>query len=257
MLDTPFALPSGVRFKNRIAKAAMTEGLAARDGVPNDDHVRLYRRWAAGGIGLSITGNVVIDRDHRERAQQRKTGAGAEPDRPGRKGAGPAAGAQRRAFEGYDKSSEDERRPPPRQAMGGDNNHDRVGEEPKRGECSGRENRHNADNRGSEDEQPQIAPGHRGRVDIPPHKNHENRNRCDREPGADHRHHRLGRGQRLQDKRGRDEDPEEQIGPPIFKPPGPRRSSGAHPHAPRKLTPLRRDTALWIAGKGPARPRAR
>ena len=79
MIDTPFVLPSGVRFKNRIeeplglrfknriAKAAMTEGLAGRDGVPNDDHVRLYRRWAAGGIGLSITGNVVIDRDHRER----------------------------------------------------------------------------------------------------------------------------------------------------------------------------------------------
>ena len=67
MIDTPFALPSGVRFSNRIAKAAMTEGLAGRDGVPNDDHVRLYRRWAAGGIGLSITGNVVIDHDHRER----------------------------------------------------------------------------------------------------------------------------------------------------------------------------------------------
>ena len=62
-----FALPSGLRFKNRIAKAAMTEGLAGRDGVPNEDHVRLYRRWAAGGIGLSITGNVQIDRHHLER----------------------------------------------------------------------------------------------------------------------------------------------------------------------------------------------
>ena len=62
-----FALPSGIGFKNRIAKAAMTEGLAGKDGVPNDDHVRLYRRWAAGDIGLSITGNVQIDRDHLER----------------------------------------------------------------------------------------------------------------------------------------------------------------------------------------------
>nr|WP_310523518.1 NADH:flavin oxidoreductase/NADH oxidase family protein [Polymorphobacter sp.] len=60
-------MPSGIRFKNRIAKAAMTEGLAARDGVPNDDHARLYRRWAAGNIGLSITGNVQVDRDHLER----------------------------------------------------------------------------------------------------------------------------------------------------------------------------------------------
>jgi 2,4-dienoyl-CoA reductase-like NADH-dependent reductase (Old Yellow Enzyme family) len=62
-----FALPSGVRFRNRIAKAAMTEGLAGRDGVPNDAHVRLYGRWAAGSLGLSITGNVQIDRHHLER----------------------------------------------------------------------------------------------------------------------------------------------------------------------------------------------
>jgi len=62
-----FALPSGLRFKNRVAKAAMTEGLAGRDGVPNEDHVRLYGRWAAGKIGLSLTGNVQIDRLHLER----------------------------------------------------------------------------------------------------------------------------------------------------------------------------------------------
>lgn len=63
----PFTLPGGQTFRNRIAKAAMTEGLAGADGLPNDDHVRLYRRWAAGGIGLSITGNVQIDRQHLER----------------------------------------------------------------------------------------------------------------------------------------------------------------------------------------------
>ena len=60
-------LPSGRRFKNRIAKAAMTEGLAGRDGLPNDGHVRLYRRWAQGGSGLLLTGNVQIDRRHLER----------------------------------------------------------------------------------------------------------------------------------------------------------------------------------------------
>ncbi len=60
-------LPGGQVFKNHIAKAAMTEGLAGRDGVPNDDLVRLYRRWAAGNLGLSITGNVQIDRKHLER----------------------------------------------------------------------------------------------------------------------------------------------------------------------------------------------
>jgi len=67
MIAEPFTLPSGIRFKNRIAKAAMTEGLAERDGVPNEGHVRLYRRWAEGNLGLSITGNVQIDRHHLER----------------------------------------------------------------------------------------------------------------------------------------------------------------------------------------------
>lgn len=67
MIGEAFALPSGIRFKNRIAKAAMTEGLAGRDGLPNDDHVRLYGRWAAGNIGLLLTGNVQIDRQHLER----------------------------------------------------------------------------------------------------------------------------------------------------------------------------------------------
>ena len=66
-LGTPVMLPSGIGFKNPIAKAAMTEGLAGRDGHPNEGHVRLYRRWAAGGAGLLITGNVQIDRHHLER----------------------------------------------------------------------------------------------------------------------------------------------------------------------------------------------
>ncbi|MEI6485575.1 MAG: NADH:flavin oxidoreductase/NADH oxidase family protein [Sphingomonadales bacterium] len=60
-------LPNGQMFRNRIAKAAMTEGLAGRDGLPNAAHETLYRRWANRGCGLLITGNVVVDRAHRER----------------------------------------------------------------------------------------------------------------------------------------------------------------------------------------------
>jgi len=60
-------LPNGQRFRNRLAKAAMTEGLAGRDGLPNAAHEALYRRWAAGGCGLLITGNVQVDRGHLER----------------------------------------------------------------------------------------------------------------------------------------------------------------------------------------------
>ncbi|MBU6167264.1 MAG: NADH:flavin oxidoreductase/NADH oxidase family protein [Alphaproteobacteria bacterium] len=66
-VNDAFTLPSGQTVRNRIAKAAMTEGLAFRDGLPNDAHCNLYRRWADRGCGLLITGNVIIDRAHLER----------------------------------------------------------------------------------------------------------------------------------------------------------------------------------------------
>ena len=61
-----YRLPCGVSLKNRLAKAAMTEQLADRDLLPNESHIRLYRRWAQGGVGLIITGNVQVDRKHLE-----------------------------------------------------------------------------------------------------------------------------------------------------------------------------------------------
>ena len=60
-LADPLRLPCGATLPNRIAKAAMTEGLAGPDDRANGRHVRLYRRWAAGGAGLLSTGNVMID----------------------------------------------------------------------------------------------------------------------------------------------------------------------------------------------------
>jgi len=60
-------LPCGALLPNRIAKAAMTEGLAAADDRANPRHARLYRRWAAGGAGLLLTGNVMVDRRWLER----------------------------------------------------------------------------------------------------------------------------------------------------------------------------------------------
>ena len=60
-------LPCGVCLPNRLAKAAMTEGLAAVDDAANERHARLYRRWAAGGAGLLVTGNVMVDRRWLER----------------------------------------------------------------------------------------------------------------------------------------------------------------------------------------------
>jgi 2,4-dienoyl-CoA reductase-like NADH-dependent reductase (Old Yellow Enzyme family) len=66
-VNEAFTLANGQVFRNRVAKAAMTEGLAGRDGLPCGAHEILYRRWADRGCGLLITGNVVIDRGHRER----------------------------------------------------------------------------------------------------------------------------------------------------------------------------------------------
>jgi 2,4-dienoyl-CoA reductase-like NADH-dependent reductase (Old Yellow Enzyme family) len=66
-ITSTFTLPCGITLKNRLAKAAMTEGLADSDGVPTDGLARLYQGWADGGCGLLITGNVIIEPNHLER----------------------------------------------------------------------------------------------------------------------------------------------------------------------------------------------
>lgn len=66
-LADSFTLPCGVTLPNRLCKAAMTEGLADPWLRATERHVNLYRRWAEGGAGLLITGNVMIDRRVLER----------------------------------------------------------------------------------------------------------------------------------------------------------------------------------------------
>jgi 2,4-dienoyl-CoA reductase-like NADH-dependent reductase (Old Yellow Enzyme family) len=63
-LAEPLELPSGVRLRNRIAKAALSEALADSDNSPDERLATLYRRWARGGYGLLITGNIMVDRRH-------------------------------------------------------------------------------------------------------------------------------------------------------------------------------------------------
>jgi 2,4-dienoyl-CoA reductase-like NADH-dependent reductase (Old Yellow Enzyme family) len=67
LLEKPLPLPNGVSLKNRIAKAAMTEGLADEYNRATERHVTLYRRWAEGGSGMLLTGNVMVDRRYLER----------------------------------------------------------------------------------------------------------------------------------------------------------------------------------------------
>ncbi len=66
-LTDPLKLPCGATLANRIAKAAMTEGLADAQGRATERHVNLYREWANGGAGMLLTGNVIVDADHLER----------------------------------------------------------------------------------------------------------------------------------------------------------------------------------------------
>ena len=61
-LARPFELPNGQVVRNRTAKSAMSEGLATASGEISDELLTLYERWGRGGIGLCITGNVMIDR---------------------------------------------------------------------------------------------------------------------------------------------------------------------------------------------------
>jgi 2,4-dienoyl-CoA reductase-like NADH-dependent reductase (Old Yellow Enzyme family) len=67
LLNQPLALPCGQVLKNRLAKAALTEGLSDGWNRATERHVRLYRLWSEGGAGLVLTGNVQIDRTHLER----------------------------------------------------------------------------------------------------------------------------------------------------------------------------------------------
>ncbi|MFT3808474.1 MAG: NADH:flavin oxidoreductase/NADH oxidase family protein [Micropepsaceae bacterium] len=68
MLETPLTLPCGSILPNRLCKAAMTEGLADSRNRPTMRHQTLYRRWAANGLGLQISGNIQIERTALERA---------------------------------------------------------------------------------------------------------------------------------------------------------------------------------------------
>ncbi len=67
VLSQSLRLPCGAVLKNRLAKAAMTEGLADSMNRATERHVRAYGRWAKGGAGLLLTGNVQVDRTHLER----------------------------------------------------------------------------------------------------------------------------------------------------------------------------------------------
>ena len=62
VLAQSLVLPNGSVIKNRLAKSAMSEAMATTEGTPTEAFAELYGQWARGGLGLCITGNVMIDR---------------------------------------------------------------------------------------------------------------------------------------------------------------------------------------------------
>ena len=61
-IDSSITLKNGHIIKNRLFKSAMSEQLGNRQHNPTHGLATLYSRWAKGGIGLAITGNIMIDR---------------------------------------------------------------------------------------------------------------------------------------------------------------------------------------------------
>lgn len=59
----PLELPNKTVIKNRFFKSAMSETLGDRHNSPDSLLVNLYRKWAEGGSGIVVTGNVMVDRN--------------------------------------------------------------------------------------------------------------------------------------------------------------------------------------------------
>ena len=66
ILKDKITLPCGAQIKNRICKAAMTERIAFANNYTNQRHLNLYKKWAEGDIGILLTGNVQVDKNHLE-----------------------------------------------------------------------------------------------------------------------------------------------------------------------------------------------
>mgnify|MGYP000341972994 CR=1 FL=1 len=61
-LASSFTLNGGQQIKNRLFKSAMSEQLGDNQHNPTPGLAKLYGRWAKGGIGLSMSGNIMVDR---------------------------------------------------------------------------------------------------------------------------------------------------------------------------------------------------
>lgn len=78
-IASPITLPCGAVLSNRLAKASMSEELAASRGYPTEALDRLYRTWSLGGSSLLLTGNAMVDPTHLESPRNVTVEAGRDP----------------------------------------------------------------------------------------------------------------------------------------------------------------------------------
>ncbi|OEH93811.1 NADH:flavin oxidoreductase/NADH oxidase family protein [Bacillus solimangrovi] len=62
ILFKEFKLKNGTKIKNRFFKGAMSEALANKYHQPTEAIYHLYEKWALGGTGIVVTGNVMVDK---------------------------------------------------------------------------------------------------------------------------------------------------------------------------------------------------
>ncbi|RKF20121.1 NADH:flavin oxidoreductase/NADH oxidase family protein [Alginatibacterium sediminis] len=61
-IEQSLRLPCGALIRNRLMKSAMSEQLGDKNHNPKPSLETLYRTWGEGGLGISVTGNIMIDR---------------------------------------------------------------------------------------------------------------------------------------------------------------------------------------------------
>lgn len=58
VLQKELKLPCGITLKNRLSKSPMSDSLGDGEGNPTEGMIRLYEKWAEGGVALSFVGEV-------------------------------------------------------------------------------------------------------------------------------------------------------------------------------------------------------
>lgn len=61
-IKEPLVLPCGATIRNRLLKSAMSEQLGDKVHNPKPGLATAYRSWAEGGVGVAVTGNIMVDR---------------------------------------------------------------------------------------------------------------------------------------------------------------------------------------------------